>query len=267
MKPKKGPFLIINADDFWHDGEINRAIVGAFQGGWCSSATVMPNMPGFEEAAELCHQEGLEAHVGLHLVLRDGFPLTDEMRRHMRFCDRMGRLCLSRQGMIPILHLSGEEQKILASEIRAQIQRCRAFRIPLTHLDSHYHLHNEWAVAQVVISVARAEGIPYVRIARNVGPGLSCPKRWYKASLNRYLSRVGMARTRYFGSAKDIAVFRKHLTGQSKDTMAERASFEVMIHPTLTSEGLVDAADGKPIRVCVEEIEGHRSAVSFQGSR
>ena len=61
--------LIINADDFGKNRDVNQAVVECFERGLCSSTTIMPNMPGFEEACRLVHEKGLVSHVGIHAVL------------------------------------------------------------------------------------------------------------------------------------------------------------------------------------------------------
>ena len=250
--------MIINADDFGWDHGINCAVAESFRRGFCSSASVMPNMAGFIEACEMSQEAGLKDCVGLHLVLRDGMPLTDRMKKVRRFCDSEGRLSLERSGGMPILYLDGEERRVLADEVRAQIRRCRAAGIPLTHLDSHYHLHNEWAVAQVVIPVAAQEGIPYVRIARNCGADLSFPKRCYKTVLNRFIRRRGMARTRYFGPITGYVILKRLLAARTADPLSAIGSFEVMIHPKLNSAGTLTDDDGRPLETCLQEVDGVR---------
>jgi hypothetical protein len=252
--------LIINADDFGLDASSNAAIVKSFETGCCSSTTLMANMPGFEEACSLGHERRLLKHIGLHLVLRHGMPLTEAIKRLPRFCDRHGRLALS---SFPLLFgIDTSEKRVLADEIRAQIARCRANGIPLTHIDSHHHLHNLWPILDVVMAVARSEHIPYVRLARNCGPGISLAKRLYKTLLNRRISGAGLSRTEYFGSVKDYA-FRKGTRGPNQD----RHSFEVMIHPVLHQTGFVmdgtDPSDKLPLETVIRGIESRHEAVSF----
>ncbi|MDO8730634.1 MAG: ChbG/HpnK family deacetylase [Candidatus Omnitrophota bacterium] len=252
--------LIINADDFGMGPAVNRGVVEAFQRGFCSSATLMATLPGFEEACELIHREKLANCVGLHLVLRDGVPLTEPIRRLPRFCDAEGRFILARRGPLPILYFSGPERHALAAEIRAQINRCRRGEIPLTHLDSHYDLHTEWAVAGVVLQVVREEKIPYVRIARNFGPHLNVVKRLYKAALNRRLVRAGAARTRLFGSVRDYQTLRQ--PPEAADWM------EIMIHPRFCPDGVLrDDSNQQPLEASVQCIQGYQEAVSFGGHR
>ncbi|MBA4373070.1 MAG: hypothetical protein C0402_09460 [Thermodesulfovibrio sp.] len=234
--------LVINADDFGYSSEINQAIVACFEKGYCSSATVMSNTPGFEEACQLIHDHNLMKDVGIHFVLSEGFPLTDDIKRCRRFCNSEGKFIMSRESRY--LMLSSSEKRALASELRVQISKCRENDIAITHADSHHHVHEEWGIAAVVIALCREAGIPYLRKARNCGPGRFVLKRWYRHHLNRRIQEAGLARTEYFGSAAD-ALF---LLGKS----AERAhSIEIMVHPAYNTGGaLIDATDG----ACMADI-------------
>ena len=75
------PRAIINADDFGASSVVNRAIEDCLRKGLCSHASLMANMPGFEEACELSLRHGWADRIGLHLVLRDGPPLSHKIQR------------------------------------------------------------------------------------------------------------------------------------------------------------------------------------------
>ena len=55
--------LIVNADDLGYDAPTNAAILHSFERQLCSSATLLANMAGFEEACELIHANGRECSV------------------------------------------------------------------------------------------------------------------------------------------------------------------------------------------------------------
>jgi predicted glycoside hydrolase/deacetylase ChbG (UPF0249 family) len=250
--------MIINADDFGYSASVNRAILQAFDDGLVSSATLMANMPGFEEASALAHERKLIMHVGAHLVLSEGQPLTERMRQCRRFCDAAGRFVPSRRAF----WLSNQQIEIVGIELRAQIERCRRGGLVVTHLDSHHHVHNQPAIGRVVIQLARELGVAHVRLARNCGRGIGPIRRAYKAYLNHQIVRTGLARTRYFGVVDDYLHLRRHGTSG-----AELADFEVMTHPVFGDDGnLVEGlAPGTPLRDLVTRLEGYESAVSFAG--
>jgi chitin disaccharide deacetylase len=256
-RSRKSPMIIINADDFGRKTEVNKAIIKSFQQGYCSSATIMPNMPAFEEAANLVHENRLQNNVGLHLTLRDAPPLTEGMKRFRAFCDEDGMLC--RVTAVSPLFLSDSEKHALAGEIRAQIARCRAFGLPLTHLDSHCHTHTNIALIDVVIAVALQQKIPYIRILRNCGPNIGHLKKAYKDVLNRRLKANRLAGTTYFGSIADYAF----LTG-SMGGLQGQESMEVMVHPVLDRAGrVIDLAFQRPMSEVVGRIASYKKAVSY----
>jgi chitin disaccharide deacetylase len=249
--------IIINADDLGRDGNINRAILTSFKEGHCSSATIMPNMPGFEEACTLVNENRLLKNVGLHLTLRDGYPITEAMKRVPAFCDKHG--VLSKVTVRSPLILSGPEKHVLAAEIRAQIARCRAFGLPLTHMDSHCHTHTNFAIVGTVMAVALEQGIAHVRLTRNAGPDMGFVMQRLKAVFNARLKAKNLAGTDYFGSIDDLLyVMRPH------GTLPPDRSMEVMIHPVLGSAGrIVDRRSERPIGELVGGIPGYEKAISY----
>ena len=253
--------LIINADDFGFSTIINEAIIKCFREGLCSSTTIMPNMPAFEEACQLSHEHKLINHIGMHMVLKDGMPLTEKIKRFSRFCDEEGYLKLSRRW--PILYLAIDEKEVLAEEIRAQIKRCRDSGLPLTHIDSHHHIHTEWAIASVLIDIAREQNIPYIRLSRNCKPNVNLLKLFYKNIFNMRLQYANLARTRYFGSLADYFFAVK-----KKGRVTTNDSFEVMIHPILNENNmLVEGIIASNLTKAIQEVNDYHNAVSFSGAK
>src|ERR1700689_1910411 len=60
--------LIVNADDFGLSSSVNEAVVRAHREGILTSASLMVNEPGFDEAVKLA-KETQKLGVGLHLTL------------------------------------------------------------------------------------------------------------------------------------------------------------------------------------------------------
>lgn len=216
--PKRSRNLIVNADDFGMSAETNRAIVEAFENNVISSATLMTNMPGFDEACELAHRHRLLGKIGLHLNLTSGYLLSSPIRQCPRFCDNVG-MFRARQTRF---RLSKEERLAVETEIATQIKACLDHGLYPTHLDSHHHVHTEWAIGASVIAVARRYGIKAIRLSRNCGPGIDLVHKFYKWAYNTRLRRYGLAKTRFFGSAADV---QEILAAASGDV-------EVMVHLT-----------------------------------
>jgi predicted glycoside hydrolase/deacetylase ChbG (UPF0249 family) len=253
--------IIINADDLGRDAGTNQAILDSFKNGYCSSATIMPTMPGFEEACNLVHENKLLDNVGLHLTLRDGYPLTEAMKKFSAFCDSNGML--ANVSVRAPLFLSAAEKRVLADEIRAQIARCRAFGLPLTHLDSHYHTHTNLAIAGIVMSIAVEQRIPHVRLTRNSGPDVRFIKQGFKALFNQRLKAKRLAGTDYFGGLEDFL----YLT-RSGGSLPAHKSMEIMVHPVCGAGGrIVDRGGDRSLGELVRRIPCYKEARSYAFAR
>jgi predicted glycoside hydrolase/deacetylase ChbG (UPF0249 family) len=199
----------------------------------------------------------------MHLVLRDGYPLTEKIKRFPIFCDKEGRLSFSRP--LSPCHLKISEKRVLAEEIRAQISRCRNYGMPLTHIDSHYHTHAAWDIATVLISIARQENIIYIRIRENCGVDLPFGRAIKNYIFNYRLRIAGFARTKYFGHLRQIISLKRRLN--SLDALR---SLEIAIHPKINdSQNLVnmvyDTEDD--LEKQIKEIDSYKESVSFSGVR
>lgn len=231
--------MIVNADDLGYSSDINTAVIESLIRGYCTHATIMANMPGFEEACELVRENELVNRVGIHWVLTEGQPLTDDLKRCRRFCDADGRFCLTRS--VRVLHLDGRERDAIRAELAAQLDRCRAQGLDPQHADSHRHAHEEWAIASVAIEACRSGGIRWLRLARNMGRSTGLGRAAYRRLLNWRIRRAGLARTRYFGSWEDYEFAARHgLMGEN--------NIELMVHPRYGDTGvLIDATCGRSL--------------------
>jgi len=255
--------VIVNADDFGLGPSVNEGIALAFERGLISSTTLMANGQGFDDAVELARERRLEAHVGVHLVLTEGTPLTSPIAALSRFCDAEGQFRVWSAGS-RAWRLAAHERDAVVRELGAQVDRVRAAGLPVTHLDSHHHVHNEWAVANCVIAVARATGVRRVRIARNCGAGIGAGSAAYKRILNGRIRRRGLAGTRWFGEAEHWLQLRAEGTDE-----ASLADFEVMTHPVRAADGsLLDAVSAsEDLEALLAPVTPARGAVSYSGAR
>ena len=245
--------MIINADDFGLDARVNRAIIRAFDEGLVSSTTIMANMPGFEDGCALARDRGLLEHVGTHLVLSDGEPLTAAMRSCRRFCDERGRFTswrlTSRAAWLP-----REDRQIVLDELagagpavprggapdhasRLSSPRPRATRNP-----------------PLAVAVARELGVPAIRVAVYTGAGRTTKLRLSRTVTNARLRRAGLARTTYFGTVDGYL----HLASGGGDPV-RLDDFDVMTHPALDDrDALVDALHpGTLLRDHVGRLPGY----------
>lgn len=152
--------LIVNADDFGLTDGVNAGIIGAHCFGAVRSASLMATTPGFEDAVSLARRYPT-LDLGVHLALTSVRPalaperipsLAPEGNRFSPLGTWLRRLATGRVNAHE-LHL----------ELRAQLERILARGLPITHLDSHHHVHVFEPVATVVGELAREFGIPFVR--------------------------------------------------------------------------------------------------------
>ncbi|HBC00555.1 MAG TPA: hypothetical protein DC032_08215 [Pseudomonas sp.] len=219
--------VIINADDFGLSSSNNHVIVAAFNQGIISSATLMANTPGFDEACQLIHAERLHRRVGLHLNLTHGRPLSQPIARQREFCSPAGEFDLSIARYR--FSLSQQARQAVRQEIQAQWQRCLDQGIRPSHLDSHQHVHNLWPVGEELARFAGEQGVP-LRPARNLGYNINLPKRHFKRLLNTRLRQLA-------GRMADFACTPYDLTNTP---LPARGTLEVIAHPTLLADGFGD---------------------------
>ncbi|WP_431480502.1 carbohydrate deacetylase [Pseudomonas thivervalensis] len=193
--------VIINADDFGLCVSENMIIVQAFEAGVISSATIMANMPGFEQACALSRRPRLKGRIGLHFNLSHGQPLSQAIKSCPTFCHADGHFNfnLSRY----CLRLGPKDLAAITDELQAQWQRCLDHGLRPSHLDSHQHVHNIWPIGELVARFAARQEVP-IRLARNLGANLNVSKRIFKTLLNRRLRHLCGATADYVCTPADL---------------------------------------------------------------
>jgi hopanoid biosynthesis associated protein HpnK len=157
--------LIVTGDDFGLSSAINGAILAAHRRGILTSASLLVNEGGFDEAVALARATpGLA--VGLHLALslsRSALP----PREIPGLVDPQGRFLDSpvRAGWKYYFLRSAALQ--IEKEVRAQVEKFLSTGLRFDHLDGHQHLHLHPTVFPVVARVCAEYGIPAVRIVRD----------------------------------------------------------------------------------------------------
>jgi chitin disaccharide deacetylase len=164
--PADAKLLIVHADDLGMAHSINAASTKALETGQVTSASIMVPCPWFTEIAAYARQHA-GADLGLHLTL------TSEWAFY-----RWGPV-LSKERVPSLLNKDGylyplENEAAAAmdvreaeAEIRAQVERARAFGINPTHLDSHMGtLYQSEALFKMFLRVARENHLP-VRMSKD----------------------------------------------------------------------------------------------------
>jgi predicted glycoside hydrolase/deacetylase ChbG (UPF0249 family) len=214
--------LIINADDFGFNRDVNAGIVRAHRDGVLTSTTLMANGEAFDEAVSLA-QATPSLDVGCHLVLVHGQSLLTGRPLPARPRDLL--IALARG------HLN------VYSELRVQIEKIIAAGIRPTHLDSHKHTHIVPHVFRIAAQLAREFDIPYLRLPLDFTLPASV------GALRRYYLRQAGAGVR---TTDHFIGFR--LTGALNETSLANAlrrlpdgTTEFMCHPGVLGSELASA--------------------------
>jgi chitin disaccharide deacetylase len=163
QRARRERLLIVNADDFGLSASANQAIIRAHSEGILTSASLMMNEPGAEEAIALA-REHPRLGVGLHLTLLCGHSalppekIPDLVNAGGEFDHSPVRVGF---------HYFFKRRKIreqLRAEILAQFEKFRSTGLPLDHVDSHHHLHAHPVIFSLLIESAEDLGIKHLRL-------------------------------------------------------------------------------------------------------
>ena len=177
VDPRRPVRLIVNADDLGYSTAINDATFAQMHAGRVTSATVMANAPGAEDAARRL-RDLPGCSFGAHLALTEFPPLT--RNRHLGFlCDADGAF-VDHRDLLCRWALVGRPAvaRALYDELCAQVRRLQQLGVPLSHLDSHHHVHAIPALFPIVKRVQATFGLRRIRLRVNRFDGL-----YYRAGL------------------------------------------------------------------------------------
>ncbi|MGN7469125.1 chitin disaccharide deacetylase [Brevibacillus sp. SAFN-007a] len=206
--------LIVNADDFGYSKGVNLGIIEAHRAGVVTSATVMVNMSGFEHAVQLAN-ETPTLGVGIHLVLTCGAPVSQNVPS---LTDEQGRFRRERD----FLHASPEE---VERELRCQLETFLQTGLPLTHIDSHHHVHAHPAILPIVLRLAKEYRLPVRH------PWAFSPGAW--AEHAEVTTTEGFSE-RFYGDDLTVQSFIDVV-----EELADCAVAEIMTHPAYVDEAVL----------------------------
>jgi len=222
--------LIINADDFGLDDQVNEGILACHREGVVTATSCLVNLPGFEESiASLVRYPDLD--VGLHFNLTWGEPLcgprVPRLAPDGRFRTKMGLARALALGRIP--------RDEIAAEAEAQLARLREALGSVSHVDVHQHFHGCRAVFDGLQAAVATARVPFLR--RPLEPGASglaarflnraFANRSWPASLRTTDHFLGLSTT----GRPDRERYLRYLA-EMKDGLTE-----LMVHPGRPSPG------------------------------
>lgn len=238
--------LRINSDDFGYSKLINKATEQSLIDGIIHSTSILVNFEeGFKDALiRLSEKKDLYfGNVGIHLNLTEGKPLTEEIRKDSFFCTE--NYFHSNIRKKPLFFLNARRKKMVLNELQAQIDLVQKNGIKIQHIDSHHHVHTEWALIWIVIRLAKKNQIKKVRISRNLGK-YSWIKAIYKKIFNLILQVNDLAASGFFGSIEDFVQHANHISN--------KRSVELMVHVNYNGANIIVDMDNTPMEIKNQEL-------------
>ena len=192
--------IVVNADDFGYDPDSALATIDCFKAGALTSATIMPKMPATDMAIGFARANPQHAY-GIHLTfVRDTVesPVADPglipalVGKNGEFHASHQLRLMALVGQLPVSQL--------CIEIAAQIERVMDSGIPVSHVDSHGHLHKFKPFVEALAKTLPRYGICRVRNVQNqytVTP-LKSPTYWMGAFWRRRIMKHFVTTPHFF---------------------------------------------------------------------
>ena len=177
--------LIVNADDFGRSHSINEAVIRAHREGILTTASLMVNEPGLDEAVALAKQNP-KLGVGLHLTLLCGHSALPP-EKIPGLVNPRGEFSNNPFGVGFRYFFNRSLREPLRAEIHTQFARFHATGLPLDHVDGHLHLHLHPVVFGILMEDAEKLGIRRMRFTRD------CLARSRRMARGRWFYRVSHA--------------------------------------------------------------------------
>jgi predicted glycoside hydrolase/deacetylase ChbG (UPF0249 family) len=215
--------LIVNADDLGTSEQTNNETFALIESGLVTSSTIITNAPAFDHAARRV-RDFPSCSFGVHLNLTD-FPPAGSSHGLETILDHNGHL--SQQ--IFRTSISSRLRSAVFRELSVQVRRALDAGIPISHFDSHYHIHTLPQLFPVMKSLQRQFGIRKVRSTINLLPVGEQMRtvRQLKKSLFCFALRYLYA-TKSPGGLGD---FRDFYAAVNTGHRPPFQSLELMVHP------------------------------------
>ena len=254
--------LIVNADDFGYNHDVNEGIVEGHRCGILTATTLMANGNAFDNAVALA-RETPSLDVGCHVVLVEGRSVLDPSRE----------LPSTVKDLIQALLRRGHF--LLYEEIAAQVRKLIGAGIHPSHIDSHKHTHLLPPVLEAVAKVAREFDIQWVRrpfdfgiddrariVKRAVALGMGLMRPRFASALN------GLRTTDHFTGFQVTGALNDERLARTLEQLPEGLT-EFMCHPGRLGPELRSARtrlkESRAIELAALVSPGTRSALERYG--
>ena len=188
--------VVINADDFGWDDDVVDATIRCFRNGLMTSATISVTTEGATRALKFAKQNP-QFSFGVHLCIGWGRPVSDP-RDIPSLVDRNGWLLSNHVHRRRGVCLGLRTSEVLR-EFSAQLDCVAGYGVPISHVDTHGHVHKLPQVMWALRLAAKRHGISKVRLAQNMytKPRRRSPTYWLGGAANVVL-RTMFTTTDYF---------------------------------------------------------------------
>lgn len=159
--------FIINADDFGISEIVTSEIERMIEKGCVSSTTVMANGKCLDEVKRFASLHP-EVSFGVHFCLSEYESLTkSEGLFRAGLTDERGFFI--RKAIFKMENLDiAEVQRAIKEELNAQVEVIKNLDIPISHADSHHHVHTIYSLRKVFFEVLKEQAIGKIRIGASI---------------------------------------------------------------------------------------------------
>jgi predicted glycoside hydrolase/deacetylase ChbG (UPF0249 family) len=222
--------LIVNADDLGLSRSVNEAILFCYEKGYINSSSIITNTPFFDETAQLVHNNTTIINVGVHINFAESKPLTNF--KYVEYLNDNGEWDWEKTRKYSN-SLNAEARSAFLTELYAQIDKALSADLPITHIDSHYHLHILPCFYDLFIKAAKKYNIK-LRLAQ-LSHEQNIVKYLYRLYIN---SKIKLNNHHYSSKFENLGEFLKVFPDN------KNLSIELMVHPQFDELGnLTDSVD------------------------
>ena len=157
--------VIINADDFGINPVVTSEICRMIKIGAISSTTIMANGSCLDEVKKIAFLHP-EISYGVHLCLSEFTSITKSpILYKYGITDKDGVFIT--KAIFKVRSYNDELKSAIKNELCAKIEIVQGLGIPLSHCDSHHHVHTIYELKEIFADVIEKYGFKKVRRAYN----------------------------------------------------------------------------------------------------